>query len=112
MVPVVGLEPTRCCHQRILNPSRLPIPSHRLIVVIIAHIFINFNRQFAFPAKTGLLDKKDDFGYNTKQEVYGRKDEWNMKNLIRAAAFAPRVTVGGVESNRAQLAAQLREAAE
>ena len=35
-----------------------------------------------------------------------------MKNLIRAAAFAPRVTVGGVESNRAQLAAQLREAAE
>ena len=35
-----------------------------------------------------------------------------MKNLIRAAAFAPHVTVGGVESNRAQLAAQLREAAE
>lgn len=29
MVPVVGLEPTRCCHQRILNPSRLPIPSYR-----------------------------------------------------------------------------------
>ena len=24
MVPVVGLEPIRCCHQRILNPSRLP----------------------------------------------------------------------------------------
>lgn len=29
LVPVVGLEPTRCCHQRILNPSRLPIPSYR-----------------------------------------------------------------------------------
>ncbi len=29
MVPVVGLEPTRCRHQRILSPSRLPIPSHR-----------------------------------------------------------------------------------
>ena len=29
LVPVVGLEPTRCCHQRILSPSRLPIPSHR-----------------------------------------------------------------------------------
>ena len=28
MVPVVGLEPTRCRHQRILSPSRLPIPSH------------------------------------------------------------------------------------
>ena len=24
MVPVVGLEPTRCRHQRILSPSRLP----------------------------------------------------------------------------------------
>ena len=29
MVPVVGLEPTRCRHQRILSPSRLPIPSYR-----------------------------------------------------------------------------------
>ncbi len=24
VVPVVGLEPTRCCHQRILSPHRLP----------------------------------------------------------------------------------------
>ena len=32
LVPVVGLEPTRCRHQRILSPSRLPIPSHRLIL--------------------------------------------------------------------------------
>ena len=31
LVPVVGLEPTRCRHQRILSPSRLPIPSHRPI---------------------------------------------------------------------------------
>ena len=31
MVPVVGLEPTRCRHRRILNPLRLPIPSHRQI---------------------------------------------------------------------------------
>ena len=23
-MPVVGLEPTRCCHQRILSPHRLP----------------------------------------------------------------------------------------
>ena len=29
VVPVVGVEPTRCCHQRILSPSRLPIPTHR-----------------------------------------------------------------------------------
>ena len=31
LVPVVGLEPTRCRHQRILSPSRLPIPSHRRV---------------------------------------------------------------------------------
>ena len=31
VVPVVGLEPTRCRHQRILSPSRLPIPSHRQV---------------------------------------------------------------------------------
>ena len=30
-VPVVGVEPTRCHHQRILSPSRLPIPTHRLM---------------------------------------------------------------------------------
>ena len=26
MVGPVGLEPTRCCHHRILSPMRLPIP--------------------------------------------------------------------------------------
>lgn len=31
LVPMVGVEPTRCFHQRILSPSRLPIPSHRQI---------------------------------------------------------------------------------
>ena len=29
MVPEVGLEPTRCCHRRILNPVRLPVPPLR-----------------------------------------------------------------------------------
>ena len=29
LVPVVGLEPTRHRWRRILNPLRLPIPSHR-----------------------------------------------------------------------------------
>ena len=28
MVGMVGLEPTRCYHQRILSPLRLPIPPH------------------------------------------------------------------------------------
>ena len=32
LVPVAGVEPARCCHRRILNPLRLPIPSHRQIV--------------------------------------------------------------------------------
>ena len=31
-VPVRGLEPPRGCPQRILNPSRLPIPPHRRVV--------------------------------------------------------------------------------
>ena len=35
LVPVVGVEPTRCCHHRILSPARLPIPSHRQSSVII-----------------------------------------------------------------------------
>lgn len=26
MVGEEGLEPSRCCHQRILSPSRIPIP--------------------------------------------------------------------------------------
>ena len=33
LVPVVGLEPTRYRYQRILSPSRLPIPSHRQILI-------------------------------------------------------------------------------
>ena len=34
LVPVVGLEPTRCRHRRILNPLRLPIPSHRRVLPV------------------------------------------------------------------------------
>ena len=30
LVPVVGVEPTWYCYQRILSPSRLPIPPYRL----------------------------------------------------------------------------------
>ena len=40
LVPVVGLEPTRCRHQRILSPSRLPIPSHRRICSNFVHISV------------------------------------------------------------------------
>lgn len=41
-MPVAGLEPARCCHQRILSPPRLPIPTHRHITVIIITHFISF----------------------------------------------------------------------
>ena len=40
LVPVVGLEPTRYCYQRILSPSRLPIPSHRRICSNFVHILV------------------------------------------------------------------------
>ena len=47
LVPVVGLEPTRCRHQRILSPSRLPIPSHRRInFFIIAHRAVKIKKKF------------------------------------------------------------------
>ncbi len=29
ILPAVGLEPTRCCHQQILSLPRLPIPTCR-----------------------------------------------------------------------------------
>ena len=32
-MPVMGLEPIRCCHQQILSLPRLPIPTHRLIEI-------------------------------------------------------------------------------
>ena len=37
LVPIVGVEPTRCCHQRILSPSRLPIPSYRRNTCLFYH---------------------------------------------------------------------------
>ncbi len=44
MVPKVGLEPTRYRYQRILSPSRLPIPSLRRMNII-SHEFFEVNRN-------------------------------------------------------------------
>ena len=33
LVPVAGLEPARCRHRWILSPLRLPIPSHRQVLM-------------------------------------------------------------------------------
>ena len=38
VVPVMGVEPIRCFQQRILSPSRLPIPTHRHMCVQQIHI--------------------------------------------------------------------------
>ena len=46
LVPVVGLEPTRYRYQRILSPSRLPIPSHRLIKMCCKTALHNGNSDF------------------------------------------------------------------
>ncbi len=54
LVPVVGVEPTRYRYQRILSPSRLPIPSYRRnYPIIISRCFSKIkcflkNRQISF----------------------------------------------------------------
>ena len=41
-----GVEPARYCYQRILSPSRLPIPSHRLIKMCCKTALHNGNNDF------------------------------------------------------------------
>ena len=46
MVPVVGLEPTRCRHQRILSPSRLPF--HHTGKLLVYYTPLNEKKQEKF----------------------------------------------------------------
>ena len=46
LVPMAGVEPARYCYQRILSPSRLPIPSHRLIKMCYKTALYNGNNDF------------------------------------------------------------------
>ena len=46
LVPMAGVEPARYCYQRILSPSRLPIPSHRLIKIHRKTALHNGNSDF------------------------------------------------------------------
>ena len=46
LVPMAGVEPARYCYQRILSPSRLPIPSHRLIKIHRKTALHNGNNDF------------------------------------------------------------------
>ena len=48
VVPVVGLEPTRYRYQRILSPSRLPIPSHRLMCALLLYRMKTENSRGVF----------------------------------------------------------------
>ena len=52
LVPVVGLEPTRCRHQRILSPSRLPFhhTGKRLLYYILS--FLKFQESILSLTKT------------------------------------------------------------
>ena len=52
LVPMAGVEPARYRYQRILSPSRLPIPSHRQISFsIISQYFVKIKRNIETAAK-------------------------------------------------------------
>ena len=46
LVPEAGLEPARYRYQRILSPSRLPIPSFRQITLVHYNIKFQKNQYF------------------------------------------------------------------
>ena len=50
MVPVVGLEPTRCRHQRILSPSRLPF-HHTGERTLLLYKIISHNSRVDFASR-------------------------------------------------------------
>ena len=54
LVPVVGVEPTRHCWQRILSPPRLPIPTYRLIVQLESRIK-HYPRRTAVSHRAGIV---------------------------------------------------------
>ena len=45
MVLVVGVEPTRCCHLRILSPVRLPFRHTSIFFVCVIFTFYTFKRS-------------------------------------------------------------------
>ena len=63
LVPVVGLEPTRCRHRRILNPLRLPF--HHTGVMMAVYIRRGKNSSLSFP----LQGKSSDEAKRRSQEA-------------------------------------------
>ena len=60
VVPEVGLEPTRYRYQRILSPSRLPIPSFRPVIQIVAQRSGNCKRKGAPALRTRACHRRAD----------------------------------------------------
>ncbi len=58
-MPVMGLEPIRCCHQQILSLPRLPIPTHRHAVKLTKTSIIG---KYSFVKK--FFDKSFVFHFN------------------------------------------------
>ena len=56
LVPVVGLEPTRCRHQRILSPSRLPFHHTGVALTSIYQEAENSKRKRIMPCRRAETD--------------------------------------------------------
>ena len=82
MVPVAGVEPARYRYQRILNPPRLPIPTHRHITKEFYHNYCGFAIYISF-----FLEKRPDRLYTYIINHHGVQYE---KNIHNGAAHASR----------------------
>ena len=82
MVPVAGVEPARYRYQRILNPPRLPIPTHRHITFEFYHNYCGFAIYISF-----FLEKRPDRLYTYIINHHGVQNE---KNIHNGAAHASR----------------------
>ena len=79
LVPVMGVEPIRCHHQRILSPSRLPIPTHRHIkftLSSIQHPILKIKSQFP-------LDKAPRIGHTIRK---AKGSSWPRFRGVRIAS--------------------------
>src|SRR6266568_1037594 len=62
MVPGEGIEPTWCCHRRILSPLRLPVPPSRLVA---ARLRVHYNGA-------AMNLSIDDFEYDLPSRLIAR----------------------------------------
>ena len=67
MVPVAGVEPARYRYQRILSPPRLPIPTHRLDIIIIQLLLEKSNNHIQLFFNFRLTEQHDNANNNKHQ---------------------------------------------